>query len=269
MFCAHIDEWKLAGYFRQWNHVRDLMISRYFMSTPAQPATPLRADVWQQLLSFGFSSSDWESKVGDTKRQARRQEARDLVKGLVLRRGQQWEESRLIAPYFEDPLSAPPPEGKEGRRVVWELCEISFRFELLALDAKLNKRRPRAGEDTHDPRFGQDRRLVIAGCFDGGEEGDVFLLVSKCKARAGLALRNWNVRARYLRALWKVMDSWDSSKPHTWDHLDRYSMDEEQGREFERNLVANYCQTFYDTFGRPPILPRTLALEDTNVLLSR
>jgi hypothetical protein len=147
------------------------------------------------------------------------------------------------------------------RSLLWELCEYSFRIEFQALDAKAAKRDAglcvsgtEAQVKMAVAEYKESRRLLLRACFPGG----ILMPVDHDLRYDGLAAHTRGERYRYLSGLWLVMDTWNGDKPTGWrDHMqgdfDRRLTNFDK---WERLLVDHYTQTFYNYFGRAPILPR-------------
>ncbi|KAF8240609.1 hypothetical protein L208DRAFT_1180050, partial [Tricholoma matsutake] len=124
--------------------------------------------------------------------------------------------------------------------ILWELAELSFRFELLALDAQVTT-------NTSD-----DRQELIRACFPGG--ASALLLVADLGAtNHGLGNVYWEPRSVYLHALKKVMTTWKGeilAKKFQWTEWEIEDLEDE--------ITCFYVKTFYDHFGQAPITPRHL-----------
>ena len=79
-------------------------------------------------------------------------------------------------------------------QVLWELAELNFRFELLALDSRANGDRC-------------ERQNLVAECFPGCTTATL-LVTDLSMANHGLADENWEERAHYLQALKRLMKTW-------------------------------------------------------------
>ena len=116
------------------------------------------------------------------------------------------------------------------KEVLWELSELNFRYELSALDVR---------------QTGRERLTEILEAV--GNEPDSIFQVSVGKVDMGLVSTDLETRSKRLRSLHELMRDWkDRVEVPAADHL-------------ESTVASLYCQTFFDTFGRPPILPRGLA----------
>lgn len=141
---------------------------------------------------------------------------------------------------------------------LWELNELLFRYELLAMDRRLTK--VEVGQTPyHEVR--RRREHLVVQCFYGGKTGKTgILFVNPAYARVGLADPFWAARRSYTKALWTVIRDWNVKLPFaiTLANVDWEKLNEGQFTDLEMTLWEFYIQTFYDSFSRPPTVPRTL-----------
>lgn len=89
------------------------------------------------------------------------------------------------------------PNNLQHEEILWELAELNFCFELLALDSHAT-----TGSDSES-----EHQALVSACFPNCTSG--LLLVADLRAaNHGLASENWEEKALYLRALKRVMMSW-------------------------------------------------------------
>lgn len=145
--------------------------------------------------------------------------------------------------------------------ILWELHELNFRFELLALDRHL---RPDLW-DAEDEGVHRDADIQDVFFGDGG-----YLVGDIPTKSSGLAAVSWRERLPYVRALRNLMADW----PFDENILQDLAAFESKLRDpkpgvsdaaasngammAEGYVVATYCQKFFDTFGRPPICPHRI-----------
>lgn len=137
-------------------------------------------------------------------------------------------------------------------QVAWDLSEVGFHFELSELDRYLI------------PRRSDDVALVncecgeLLSCIFPSDHG--LIIKSPPSSPNGLAMSSIGNRALYLESLRTVVCRWldvpDSLKnciPFTSlvSHMLLVQKEEE--------LTLFYCQTFFVTAGRAPILPRCVS----------
>lgn len=140
------------------------------------------------------------------------------------------------------------PNNLEREEILWELAELNFRFELLALDARATGRRP-----------GPDRQQLITSCFPGGERGVGSLLIADLgAANHGLASENWEEKALYLVGLKKIMATWHGDPPLII-LAKKYKWSKCEIEDLEVAIASFYVQSFYNNFRRAPVVPRGLS----------
>lgn len=189
----------------------------------------------------------------DTKAAARRQKILEIVKPtfaspeLKMRTisGQPliWQGRRY-------PPDALPPENIV-REILWELFELNFTHELLALDR-------RACKDLDLSNDSQlfDRQDMISKCF----HPDAFQRVSIPTSNRGLAADSLQDRLPYITYLVRIMQSWTGDKPAVFSLANRSPSDlsSDQGKQLEEAATKYYCQQFFNHFGRAAQIPHRL-----------
>ncbi|PSR71496.1 hypothetical protein EW026_g3864 [Hermanssonia centrifuga] len=135
------------------------------------------------------------------------------------------------------------------RQIVWELCEVAFRYELQQLDRYL------VTIDAIDYErllVEQDRRRLIAAVFPHD-----FVLSSLPTGIEGLAALDVSSRIPYLAALQKVLSRWPAAPGDVkGPSIYVYASSGMRVEKTERQMAEFYCQTFYQVAGRAPVLPR-------------
>ena len=144
-------------------------------------------------------------------------------------------------------INATPPYHV-FHEVLWELFEVNFRFELFALDKRASTL-----------KLGVPARLTrIVKCFPDGD----MIPPTIPSDNEGLVATSWKDRAPFTAVLMEILRYW----PHSPSMLHSLSRGELKG-EFELECwflcledIASkfYCQTFWNYFGRAPILPRRI-----------
>ncbi|KAJ7488482.1 hypothetical protein B0H11DRAFT_2230015 [Mycena galericulata] len=137
----------------------------------------------------------------------------------------------------------PPITTNRAKEIIWEIAEINFRFECLSLDRRAS---------------GVDRPGECRHCFAGGQLMDIPIALSKQGlAASALSERHpYNLCLATLMCDWKVTTpNWISTAPtmSTWTP--------NQMRIFESEVAKHYTQTFYELFGRAPVIPMRLEHE--------
>jgi hypothetical protein len=140
------------------------------------------------------------------------------------------------------------------KEIIWELFEHNFRFEIAALDmvAAASKW---VGDEAAVTRkdfigsvFGTSRKFVIWN--------DPFP-----RWNEGLQAKDIGDRRFRLDFLRRVLCDWPDVPPNIKaKSFHDYSMTLKEREALEANILGFYCQTFFDYFGRPPIVPHRLPL---------
>lgn len=151
--------------------------------------------------------------------------------------------------------------------ILWELYELNFRFELLTLDRTVAPSMWGAlGKRTAEEQMAQ-RDIAVRRVFP--LDGFVIssYLVEKIPNRnLGLAADDWKERAAYIFTLSTLMQSWEGC-PSSIKYAAEV-MVEARVEALEGEVTKFYCQTFFDYFGRAPILPHRLPLTPSTSLSS-
>ncbi len=143
-----------------------------------------------------------------------------------------------------------PFNVERGRYLVWELCELNFWLELLALDAYLTRSAQSSTQD--DANFRLQRQNTILKLFP--EES---IVPSSASEPSGchLASSVWQDRCGALKNFKDIMQQWVVPLPQKAMGFLGPSEDE-ASLTVRKSLAAHYAQTFFDCFGQPLVLPR-------------
>jgi len=140
------------------------------------------------------------------------------------------------------------------REIIWELFEHNFRYEIVALDMVAAPSKW-AGEEAAVARKDEIRRVFgILGKF-------VIWSDPFPRFNEGLQAEDISDRKFVLEDLRRIQKAWPDVSPTITKgcFLDT-PRTSEQLEAFEAEVVGFYCQTFFDFFGRPPIVPHRLPL---------
>jgi hypothetical protein len=129
----------------------------------------------------------------------------------------------------------PPQSTVQG--ILWELYELNFHFELIALDRRMSN-------GAHDN--------LIAACFPNSDGGMTF--VALLLSTRGLATDDWHACLPYVKAFINIMYTWNVRHPQAFRYVEQL-MTKDQFLELEKAAVCFYTQSFFDVFGRAPIVP--------------
>jgi hypothetical protein len=133
----------------------------------------------------------------------------------------------------------------DREEILWELAKLSFRFELLVLNARVTT-------STSD-----DCQEFISTCFPDGASASL-LVADLGTPNHGLRNPYWEPRFIYLHALKKVMTTWKGEVPPII-LAKKMKWTEREIEDLEGEITHFYMKTFYDHFGQAPITPRRLS----------
>jgi hypothetical protein len=159
------------------------------------------------------------------------------------------------------------PDQRVAQEILWELYELNFRFEFMALDSR-----------AHTPPTVRTNSLsredLLLKCFPGNIGGS-FLVAPTEFSHQGLAAGTWRDRAPFIVAVKNVVCTWPGF--HKVNErcsgvdleqnkvVESYSESEVEAAELA--LATFYTQTFYDFFGRAAIIPRRLLPKSDHLVL--
>ena len=233
----------LLGWLRQ----RPAMI--YRLTSSASSARVLSNQSWRTMLTYGDTPVSLESRE-QTKSASRRVDMRQLLGNCLDESGLELVAGTDHLFWCKQELSTGTlPSTDICQEILWELYELNFRFELLALHH-------RAQLLVNDTPEQQD---CVLACFPGHGP----LLVADCSlANKGLAAPSITERAPYLLALKRLMRGWKGNVPVQVSSdekpIEQYSTVELTA--LERAVARFYTQSFFNFFGRAAILPHGLRI---------
>ncbi|KAH7902954.1 hypothetical protein BJ138DRAFT_1021329 [Hygrophoropsis aurantiaca] len=135
------------------------------------------------------------------------------------------------------------PPTRLMRQILWELYELNFRFELLALDHIMAHQQ---WEDTP-----VERRELLHSIFPG-EEGLVMWSGPVPSEETGLFCGSFTQTAPFL------LSTWDGAPARLRDPVEPKDDRNNTFWALMEGAALFYVQTFFDHFGRPPVVPHTL-----------
>jgi hypothetical protein len=236
IFAGVQNELRRSRYFATWDSTKDVCIFRVFQGSST--AVPLSGQEWRDLL-VGNLNGEFKGK----KNQETQQKIRNLFADCL-------DELQVTFDQFMPPTDTTPlsVEPSEGQKVLWELSELNFRFELLALDKRASGT---ASEDA-----AKDRQEMICRCFPNNA-----LIAELRHSTQGLASLNWQERLPTLLRLRALMRDWPEPKPTPLLLPDLSSLNlytESDSRLLEDAVAQFYTQTFFNFFGRAAVIPTRL-----------
>jgi hypothetical protein len=142
--------------------------------------------------------------------------------------------------------------------VIWELYEVNFRLELLALDRVVN---PSAWAIPPDGNFNSVTRWhQFHSLFPDGK----IVVESIPKTNDGFSAEKLEDRLPYLRALQMLLTTWPQSDQGPYRSAMNLSLDDGVSpglaSTVELALASCYCQAYFSYFGRAAVIPRGVPL---------
>jgi hypothetical protein len=140
------------------------------------------------------------------------------------------------------------------QEILWELCHMSFRFELLSLDALLADTLYRGrGEITQAAAVTRRSEQVLSVFPMSGDVLGSFMINEIPNRDLGLTSFDLEERNRHLVALGRLMSPWKGCPDSIRDasHLPI----EAHVQALEEACASFYCQSFLDNFSRAPVIP--------------
>lgn len=231
MLGAGMDRTK--AYIRGWLAYRSGLIHRVVNNSASEP---LASQQWSSFLAMPLNAS----QQSQTTLAQRYEQVKEILNcdlsfrnpsGMIL----QWRGRDVIE--IDETI---------GREIVWEISELNFRYELVALDRLLS------GISS------ASRRLEVYKCFP--PPASLFACDIRFAGR-GLAAAVRRDRAPYILALRRLMEMWPEGKPlREVVHCTAEECDDTQLDMIERIVTQIYTQCFFKYFGRAATIPRRLDL---------
>ncbi len=240
LFIAIENDEKRHCCIEAWLKLRTPLIAR--LTLPSYlPPTLLHQD-WRALLTLGYV---FETDKSDTKCSKRREKVLHLMQGCC----GEFELRELITEQRPNWRGKPysSHDVEQLQEILWELSELGFRFEFFTLDRRASS----------IPRDNIVHQRDLGGCFPDGENHPGTIDIGS--ANHGLAHSFWMDRAPYVFSSRKVMQSWMGEVPAFVSTTKSTGYSEEDFLLLERQIVGHYADTFFQYFGRSPVLPRCLA----------
>jgi len=182
-------------YFMTWLKYQSALI--YCITSEDSTAVPMPTSVWRNALSYEHTldkKGNSSSLSKDMKSNHLCQCVLDLLQNCVqtddvtlvgLQRGEAEWNGKVVKTLND----------AECEEVLWELSELNFQFELLALHSQATT------------RIEEDLQGLISACFPGSKLRSL-LVADLGSANHGLADGNWENRATYVHALKRLMMTW-------------------------------------------------------------
>ena len=153
-------------------------------------------------------------------------------------------------------------DAKVVKEIIWELFEHNFRYEVVALDmaaapSKWVGNQAVTRKDFISNMFGCPGKFVIWS--------DPFP-----RRNGGVQSMSMDDRMFNLEYLRRIQKDWPDVPPIIRDSgFIKPPADYERLEDLETKVVYFYCQTFFDYFGRPPIVPHRIPVHADEELRSK
>jgi hypothetical protein len=247
-----------------WLSLRPATCSKAFVAAGLKPPTGSGA-VWRSVLNIDSktvipTSPYFHEQSGKEKKTSKVATAikvlfGDLVESL---KGSQkavyWHDCCL--PVQDDHIVA--LDRNIVREIIWELFEHNFRFELRALDMIA------APSHWSNAKSAVERLEEVRQIFGEGPSGK-FVIWNDPFPRYNEGLQGIDIGMRTLpmERLRRLMLSWPNVPQSFTTATFMRGMPLEMER-LEYAVILFYCQSFFDFFGRPPIVPHRIPIRAPN-----
>ncbi|KAJ7205316.1 hypothetical protein GGX14DRAFT_645350 [Mycena pura] len=228
------DESRRRMFYHHYQLMRDALM--YRLADHNQRPEPLATQQWRDILQGKVTK---QGKAG-SRAQARTASLEDLLRPAFIACG--------IDALTEFPVpleTIPPLHVHRTKELLWELAEINFRYEFLALDARAS---------------GLDRPDDCRKCF----AGDSLIGMDFRESQRGLAALTAMDRLPYLLCMAGIMRDWSvpCQRPHQIDDACGHTeWDASAVRYLEQGIAQYYTQSFYELFARAAVIPMRLEHE--------
>lgn len=236
-----------------WLRIRPVILWR-LGSTGADQVPLYPTSYWRALLKGPDGNAD------NSKKGKRRRIMSDHIDDLVMQARKNGVNisniSQSTPMWNRQVLTASGVTSTIAQQILWELSEIGFRYELLALDLRLTSR-PKLNED--DASLWESGQTIVNRCWPG------FIFQPSPQSPGISQSGDVGSRQPYLNRLYVLMQSWRVEKPHEMKRAfpDRGNIDpgqyEYQIFFLEQTMATFYTRNFLKEFQRPATIPRLVS----------
>ncbi|KAF8064950.1 hypothetical protein FPV67DRAFT_1419227 [Lyophyllum atratum] len=257
LFIGVSSEDRRTHYIHNWLRNRAALLFR--LVAPNANARPISVSLWRTLLNFGAAPDDRNRENAahhETLARKRHDEIISILGNAVTETGVEVNSSTVVPSWKgEKLLTTDPLRLRMVHEILWELYDLNFRSEFVALDCRISTLVNTPLQDRRD--ILQDRRDLIRACFPLKHST---LDEHVSRDAEGLAAVRLSGRAPYLLAMVKVMKSWVGCPPSLKDLPEKPSTGyrEFEIAEVERVVTRFYTQSFFNYFARAPVVPHRL-----------
>lgn len=232
------NEERVQRYMMNWLRIREGWL--YLLGLPDTPATRVGAQWWRDYLNGDTANAMPEENT-------RRAERLEKVKTVFIRAFMMED----FAPAVSQPVqwfnySVSRLDNALATRILWEIYDLGFRYELMALDRVLV---PMHNVQDAERIRGSLLSLVFA-------QRDLYRIKYLPTVPEGLGARYPYGRARFVEALRQVVLRWplcpdDIVQGPTVTHMSPPGITE----AMEKAVAKFYCRSFFAYSGRAPLVP--------------
>ncbi|KAF8054923.1 hypothetical protein FPV67DRAFT_1437660 [Lyophyllum atratum] len=257
LFIGVTSEDRRTRYIHNWLRNRAAFLFR--LVAPNANAGPISVSLWRTLLNFGAALDDRNRENAahhETLARKRHDEIISILGNALAETGVEVNSSTVVPTWKREKLlTTDPLPLRMVHEILWELYDLNFRYEFVALDCRISTLVNTPLQDRRD--ILQDRRDLIRACFPLKHST---LDEHVSRDAEGLAAVHLSGRAPYLLAMVKVMKSWVGCPPSLKDLPEKPSTGyrEFEIAEVERVVTRFYTQSFFNYFARAPIVPHRL-----------
>ena len=205
---------------------------------------PMPGSIWHDLLTYEYSQQKLADNIKETKSNKLRALAVDFLQNCLQAEDIVFmglEKSKAV---WNGKVCKTLTDA-EREEILWELSELHFRFELMALDSRAT-----TSKDA-------DRRELISACFPRCTARSL-LVADLGMANLGFTDGNWENRAIFVHALKRLMMDWQGDIPPIIQ-VEKFKWTQCDMQELEDTITSFYVRSFYNYFRRPPIVPHGLS----------
>ncbi|OCH85163.1 hypothetical protein OBBRIDRAFT_740382, partial [Obba rivulosa] len=237
------DETRRKRFFLNWLRAHEAWL--YMMNNPDLPKKRIGSQLWRDYLNSEGLQSLTDDK--DTRVAGRKQQVIQIFGQVFEESHIKWEHD-VAVPWFNREIRQIMEDV--ARQILWELYELGFRFDLLALDSYL-----RPAVDVHE----EQQRVELISAIFGSGSSSMLWLSSLPVSNQGLAADHPRDRARSLEALRVVICRWPSC-PAEIRRAAPLSVASPVDviEDMEHRLAEVFTQTFFDVSGCAALIPHRM-----------
>lgn len=234
---------RVERYLMNWLRIRTAW--QYLLDVPNSTVTRVQPQWWRDYLNGELTDTTPDN---GTRRVQRLEKVKDVFGRVFDMLDYATKESSNVA-WFQYTLSK--IDSSLAPKILWEVFEIGFRHELLALDRVL--------VPMHNERNAEHRREEVIGpVFHAADMRGVNRLPDHGVGLCALSPRD---RVRYIQALREVLIRWPLVPPEIYASPPLTASSATVTVEaLEFALAGFYVKTFYMYSGRAPIVPHMFPL---------